>query len=332
MKQTDFQLLHFNYRLMIQELLRRDVSCRLVPSTDILECSYQSHKEYLLETANRLIPSHYVTMLNDKIYAKYLLKDNYLPTAPFVVISTQDIDQVIELIESHLEYPICIKPHNFNHGYFVHPSIQNRNDLLFVWNESLAAKKFPVLLAEKHICGDDIRVFLMEGELPVILKRTPPKILGNGIDSLRTLIEIENEKRLNPRTSCLCDIYLKDPDGMRCLQRQGLTLDSIVEKDREVSLLFISNVTYGGSCQILDSIHEDYLNLARQVFSLFPGLSYLAVDFLITDYNKPFSPGNAVISELCTYPGYSMFLMPPTGHRVDIVARIVDRLFPETKK
>jgi cyanophycin synthetase len=325
--------LHFNYKLMIKELQKRGVVCRQIGATAVVECLYGNHKEYLLESSNRLIPAHYMSILNDKICVKSLLYDAKLPIAPGIVITTHHLDEAIEQIEAALEYPICIKPPDRNHGFCVHPSIQCRDELRYVWKINPVLQSFPALIVEKHIYGDDLRIFIMEDEEPVFLKRVPPQIAGNGKDSLATLIQEENERRLNPRTSCTSDIFLDDPDGMRCIERQGLSLDSVIEKGRIVPLLFVSNVSYGGTChRLTEGVHSDYLRLAQEAFSLFPGLVYLAVDLLVENIGQPYVPTNAVISELATYPGYSLFLLPSEGPPVDIVARIIDRLFPETKE
>lgn len=324
--------LHFNYRLMIQELQRRGIQCRKIGATSIIECLYGTHKEYLLETSNRLIPAHYNSILNDKICVKSILSDAGLPTAPSLTISSRDLEGAIKQIEKTLEYPVCIKPADGNHGFCVHPSIQSRDELRAVWKENQTLQYFPILLVEKHIKGDDFRIFLMKGEEPICVKRLPAQIVGNGIDALSSLIRKENNRRLNPRTNCTSDIFLDDPDGMRCIKRQGLSLDSIIEKGRVVSLLFVSNVSYGGTCyRLTEGIHDDYIQLAQQVFALFPELTYLAVDLLVENISQPYVPINAVISELSTYPGFSLFLLPSEGPPVDIVARIVDRLYPETK-
>lgn len=323
--------LHFNYRLMIRELQKRGIHCRRMGVTTVVECLYKNHKEYLLEASNRLIPAHYQYILNDKICVKTLLTDAGIPIAPYVLIPPHNLNEAIDLIEAHLQYPICLKPPDRNHGFCVHPSIQNRDELCAVWKSNPVLQTFPALIAEKHFEGDDLRVFLMKGEDPVFLKRIPPQIIGNGKDSLRTLIANENDRRLNPRTKCTSDIFLDDPDGMRCIERQGLSLDSVIENGRVVPLLYVSNVSYGGTCHhITTGIHHDYQNLAEQTFSLFPELTYLAVDLLVQDVSKPRSQTNAVVSELGTYPGFSLFMLPSEGPPVDIVSRIVDRLFPET--
>lgn len=325
--------LHFNYRLLINELQSRGVICRLLPNTEIVECEHEGKTEYLMETCNSLIPSNYYFLANDKLHAKMLLLHAGLPTAPFELITTKNFIEAAEQIEHSLSYPVCLKPPHLTHGYFVHPFLENRGDLQSVWEKSLLPENFHTLIAEQHVKGDDVRIFLMESEEPVVLLRKPPEILGNGKDSLGSLIEKENKRRMNPRINCLCDIYLKDPDGMRCLKKQNLTLDSIPEENRRIPLLYVSNVTYGGTCEnITGKIHRDYLDLANRVFSLFPGLPYLAIDLLIENFQEPLAKTNAQILELCTNPGFSLFEMPSSGTPVPLVSRIADRLFPQTKE
>jgi hypothetical protein len=42
------------------------------------------------------------------------------------------------------------------------------------------------------------------------VEREPANIIGDGIHTIRELIDQENYRRMHPRNSCLCEIWIDD--------------------------------------------------------------------------------------------------------------------------
>jgi hypothetical protein len=58
---------------------------------------------------------------------------------------------------------------------------------------------------------------------------------------------------MNPRTTCLCPIYIDDVEGKRALEEQGLTPETILAKNQQATLRYHANVSWGAECEnVLD--------------------------------------------------------------------------------
>ena len=77
-------------------------------------------------------------------------------------------------------------------------------------------------------------------------------------------------------------------------------------------------------------IHANFHVKAEKIFSCFPHLKYLAIDLLIKDPLQDAVVGNYVVSEVGTYPGFSLFTHPTVGQGYNVLKPIIDGIFPET--
>lgn len=327
-----YEHLPYNFRCLIEELKKRGISCRLIPTTDVLEASYRGHTEFLLPAHNRLIPANYEVILNDKYYLKMLLKEHGISVQEGSVFH-QSMDRgALNYVLSVLGFPVVIKATGSANGDYVHVNIRDKEEFIDVWQNSVAdCQNIHDFLVERYFDPPiDYRFFVMDGVPPVVVKRIPPSIVGNGKSSLVALIEEENERRMNPRKSCVGAIYLEDFEGNRTLRMQSLCMDSVLIKGQEVALRYNSNIRYGGMCEMItESVHPSYFELTKGIFQLFPGLGYLFIDLFSKDITEPVSEGDYAINEVSTALSLSMFTQPSKGAPFDIVTPIIDRLFPE---
>ncbi len=197
------------------------------------------------------------------------------------------------------------------------------------------AKQFSsrCILVEKYFEGDDYRFLIIADKDIAVVKRLAPKITGDGVSSIRELVDIENYRRMNPRTTCLCTIKIDDEESTRTLQKQGLTSSSIPSSDQTVLLRNNSNVSGGGSCEnVLDTVHETWFDLARRIHSLFPGNTFTCIDLLAKDVTVPVTKDGYAFCEFNSDPGFSLHEMPGTGKPHYVVKSMIDLLFPALKK
>lgn len=330
----DKSMFSFNLSLFQTYLEKRDIELQILANTDIVLAKKGNHIEYLVSYQNRLIPSNYYIILDDKYYSKNLMKERGYSVSEASVFDKHCLSEICEFAQK-LGYPVVLKKTNGAQGHNVYPNLKNEEELKTAFLDMLKSNPQFNILVEKHFEGDDYRFFMIDGvDEPFVIRRTAPIIVGDGVSTLDELITKENYRRLNPRSSCLSDIYMKDGDGMRALNHQKLTLDSIPKKGQTVRLRYNANVSRGGQCEALgnDQIHPSYIELAKSIHRLFPGLGYTSVDLLIHDESKPCSKDSYVFCEFNTGPGFSLHHMPGQGTPQNILDPIIDLLFPETKK
>jgi hypothetical protein len=329
----DFSLLPFNFSLLLKYIVKRGIKLEYLPTTDVVIATKGLHIEYFVNYQTKLTPLNYFTILNDKFYSKCLMNFHGISVPKAKVFGNHQKIEAYKFAEE-IGYPIVLKPTNSSQGNFVYANLKNENELSQVFEEfSLYSNQINMMI-EQYFLGTDYRFLVIEGvSEPFIVHRTVPEVVGDGVLTILELIEKENYRRTNPRETCLCTIKVEDEESSRVLKHQNLTFDTIIPKGQSVKLRYNANVSWGAQCETINNedVHPSYLNLAKQVHSLFPGNGFTSIDFLIKDINKPCSPDNYTFCEFNVDPGFSLHHMPGHGNSQNVLDPIVDLLFPETK-
>jgi cyanophycin synthetase len=327
-----FEHFHFNVRLFIQELQKRDIKCRLIPKTNIIEAVYGDHCEFITPEYNRIIPSIYSQLINDKFYMKQLLGDYGYPVAKGKLFLKNAQTSALWYAQEELGYPVVIKPTNLMHGNHVYLNINSSDEFNKIWSECIEPSGLGALIVEEYLPNtDDYRILVFENGTKATLKRTPPVVTGDGNSTIQELIIKENHRRMNPRNTCLCEIYIGDVEGKRALLEKGHKDTDILPKNEKLVLRYNSNISYGGECEnISEVVHPSYYKLAENILKHFPSLPFISVDLVAHDVTKDCAEDLHAIIECHTTVGYSMFSMPSKGPSFYILEPIIDLLFPET--
>ena len=232
-------------------------------------------------------------------------------------------------------YPVVLKPTNGAEGNFVYANLQNEKEFRVAFEDLSHFTSLSNMMVEKHFDGNDFRFFVIDGvDEPFVVHRTLPEIVGDGVLTIRELIEQENQRRTNPRNTCVGKLYIDDADGLRALRHQNLTPDSIVDKGKHIKLRYNANVCWGAECETIDNdaIHPSYLQLVQQIHTLLPGNKFTTVDLLVQNIKKPCTEKNHAFGEFNVHPGFSLHHMPSRGKPQNVLDPLVDLLFPETKR
>jgi cyanophycin synthetase len=330
MSTIDLSRLSFNFQLLLKALQYRKIQLRYISETNVVQASYQNHVEYLFEGLTRLIPSVYLPILDDKFYAKKFMKDHGFSVIPGMVFSPEERKEAIAYTHK-IGYPVVLKPTDSTNGDLAFVNLPDEKSFIEAFNEFARYTHTPNMLVEKFFVANDYRFLVMGDKDIAVVRRTLPYVRGDGQSTIRQLVEKENNRRMNPRATCLCPIYIDDSEGRRILRQQGLSSSSILPQDQTVTLRCNANVCWGGECQnALDIVHPSYLILAKKIHHLFPGSGYTSVDLLIHDPSLPALADNYVFCEFNSTPGLSLHLMPSAGKSHDVLNPIIDLLFPET--
>lgn len=328
----DDERIHFNDSSVYDEIARRGINLRFLPHTNIVEARYGSHVELLLNATTRSIPYVDAYILENKFHTKQLLKENGYSVSEGMAFDSNDINAAQSFVREELGYPIVIKPTGGAGGKYVFCNIQTDSEFRRAYS-ALSRVTFAPILVERFIAGvDDYRFFIINGKVISIVKRTPPVIVGDGISTIQQLVDAENERRMNPRTNCLCSIVIDDFDSERCFQMQCIGRNSILKKGEAIQCRFNANVSMGGECEtVKDIVHPSYSDIAVSILKLFSNLPVLVVDLLIRDCTQEACDGNYWVCECCCInPGLSLHTHPSKGKGDDIITPLVDLLFPET--
>jgi D-alanine-D-alanine ligase-like ATP-grasp enzyme len=323
-----FKHISFNARLLLKEMQKRGIKVDYFYSKDFIKATYKKHVEILRDIYTNLITYSTGIMIDDKYYAKKLLRQLEFKVVPGNVFDNNTILDSLEYAKK-IKYPVVLKPTSGSHGDSVYLDIENSKEL----EEKI--KKFLLIkgqnepyLIEKHYKGNEFRFFITKNNFFAAVARIPANVTGDGKNSLAGLVEIENNKRMYPRNTCLCEIRIDDV-VLDFLKKNEIGIDYVPKKNEIVFLRNNSNVSTGGNCyDVTDKVHPAFVKLAKNILKKLGDIPFLGIDLICEDVTRKIS--DYVICELNSTPGLSLHMMPEKGISRNTAGAIVDILFPET--
>lgn len=306
--------LDFNQSLLHQALRRQKARVNQIEQIQVYKVTSKRKHEWLYDIATSRSTYTAGWVISDKFYTKALLQHANIPTADGDWFDATTISTAIDYATA-LGFPVVLKPLVGSHGDFVYPLIESADELATKIDYLIKRKigKEPFLI-EKHIYGEEYRIFaLRDSDQYAVVHRKPAQVVGDGEHSILALIQIENFRRLNPRTTCVGDIKLDDV-LFDTLSKRKLTIEYVPTKDEVVRLRPSSNVSMGGVCEsVTERAHSSVKKLIRKIWAAIPGLSCVGIDLICADITKPLSTQMHVICELNAAPGLSLHQLPSAG-------------------
>ncbi len=237
---------------------------------------------------------------------------------------------------AELGYPVVIKPVVGHKGIGVTTNISREQDLEFAWEKAVESipEQQPIrVIVEQYFRGTDFRLLCVDGKFVAATERRPASVVGDGWSRVMELVERENDtlERLDTPTSPLGKIVI-DEQMDRCLQEQGISRDTVLEKGRRVLLRRVANLSAGGiSLDATRTIHPENMILAQDIAQHFQ-LTCLGIDVIAPDLSTSWREGRLGIIEINAAPGIFMHLKPAVGESVDVPSAILNTFFPVAKQ
>lgn len=324
----EFSDLSFNARLLLKEMIKRNIKLQYIKGTDVVKASLKSHKEILFDVFTSMIPYPSGILVDDKYYAKKILLSNGINVAPGEVFTAETREKAVDYAEK-IGFPVVLKPTVGSHGDHVFLKINNKKELREKISHFLSNNYGnEYYLIEKYSKGNEYRLFVTTNGFFACVSRVPANVIGDGEKNLKQLIEAENYRRMNPRTNCLCEIRV-DELTLDFLKKNKLNLNYIPKKNERVFIRFNSNVTTGGNCyEVTPLVNREFVELSKIILKIFKGLPFIGIDILCADISKPIK--DYIVCELNCAPGLSMHMLPEKGKPQNVAKEIVDVIFPES--
>lgn len=261
----------------------------------------------------------------NKQKTKNLLSAMFIPVPEGSTCDSED--ELLEIVIK-LDYPLVIKPLNGNQG-------KGATINITTWTAAHAAFLYAqtisnTVLVERYTKGSDFRILLVDYKIVAAAKRNPAHVIGDGIKSVKELIDTENlnSERGVGHTKNLTQITI-DQDSHNMLLRQNITLESIVEKGKTVILKSTANLSTGGTAEdVTDTIHPENIKLAERAARIM-GLNICGLDLIVDNLEEPISKNKGVIIEVNAAPGFRMHLAPTVGLPRAVGKAVVNMLYPE---
>ena len=176
------------------------------------------------------------------------------------------------------------------------------------WQLAAAAASAAVytddLLVEEQVPGDNYRLLYLDGQLVDAFVRRPPAVVGDGRSTVAALVRQANDERLNREAGVSQVLLTVDPDMVRTLARQDLTLRSVPAAGKRVVLKTVVNENAGADNTtatrlLCRSIVDD---CARAVRALRVRLA--GVDVITPNPTVPLQESGGVVLEVNAPPNF----------------------------
>ena len=228
----------------------------------------------------------------DKYTTANILRAQGIPV-PRQVVATS-VEVAIEAAQ-RLEYPVVVKPARNDYGTAVFVDLRDEAEVSNAFNE---ATKYGPVVIEKLIPGEYHRLMVINGKFRSACKQLPAHVIGDGNQSIRSLIEQANGARLANNWQPIPN----DDEALAQLKKQGLTMGSVPATGDTVKLRAQANLSNGGLTKdVTNSIHPANANLAERTVATID-IDVAGLDFITEDISKPYWEVGAAFSEVDVTP------------------------------
>ncbi len=190
----------------------------------------------------------------------------------------------------------------------------------------IAKKLSPWIIVEQELKGIVHRVTLIGGKLVAAMRREPPFVVGDGVSTIKQLVEKENQnpKRQGPHFHHIPMDEFADEE----IARQGLTWETVLEKDKFIVVRNNIGRSSGGSNTDLTSkVHPENKILFEKIAAVV-GDPLIGMDFIIEDISKPWQeqyPSGTI--ELNSVPFLDLHHFPLYGDVIDASGALWDIVY-----
>ncbi len=254
--------------------------------------------------------------IDDKWLLKQCLVASQVPVSNGqVVYSLGRAKQVF----AKLKKPVIVKPRFGSRGRHTTTHINSEVELVTAYRRARQLG-WPVMV-EEHLVGSVYRATCIDGQVSGILAGDPPRITGDGVQTIRALIDNKNATRhaeQGPvRFTAKLDTFLLS---------LGYTLESVLPAGLTIDVSEKIGLSYGGmSREMIDVTHpkllEEFNRAAAAVADPIIGF-----DFISTDVTADPATVRWGIIECNSVPFINLHHDPLEGTPVNVAGRVFDWL------
>jgi cyanophycin synthetase len=228
-----------------------------------------------------------------------------------------------------LSKPVITKPNIGSRSRHTTTHITNEEQFIVAFKK--ARQLSPWVMIEEELSGFVFRGTLINKKLEGVLRREPAYVTGDGIHTVRELIDIENSKPL--RHGPLFHTVGLDEEALKELAHFKRTPDTIPKKDEVITLgQKTSRGVGGGITDVTEHIHPDNKKMLEKVAEVLDD-PLIGVDFIMDDVSISWKdqPRSGVI-ECNSAPFIDLHHFPLVGKPRNLAAKLWDIIYPSSKK
>ncbi|ERJ59291.1 cyanophycin synthetase [Sphingobacterium paucimobilis] len=309
---------------IVDAAVSRNIPWRRLNEDSIVMLGYGNKQRRICATVADSTSNIAVELAQDKAQVKAILAENNIPVPNGEVIShLNELDDAIQ----RLGYPLAIKPVDGNHGRGVTTHILNEEEAILAFHR--ACRESANVMVERFVRGEDYRFLVINYKVVAISRRSPAKVTGDGKNSIRELITIENSNPLRGEGHDQVLTRIKiDKDTEQILKEHHLSLDHVLPSGTVLHVKDTANLSTGGTAEDVTDIVPQLTKRMMERVARLIGLDVCGIDVISSDIQEPMTQKNGAVLEVNAAPGFRMHTHPSKGQARDVGQAMIDLLFP----
>lgn len=306
------------------EAKKRNIPVTRIGNESMVRLGYGKYSHLVQSTLTDQTSCICADISSNKQLTKAILSEHKVPVPEGKTVYSE-LSAV--MAANQIGLPVVVKPIDGNQGKGVSLNLKSEEEIKAAFRN--AARHGSGVIVEKFIGGKDFRVLVVAGKVSAVAERKPACVVGDGIHTLRELVEIKNQdpNRGEQHEKPLTKIRL-DSVALAELKKYGRSVNDIPAPGETVLLRENGNLSTGGTAaDRTEVIHPDNAELAVRA-AVAVGIDIAGVDFVAEDISKSILETGGAVVEVNTAPGIRMHLYPSEGTPRNVAKEIVDHLFP----
>lgn len=299
--------------IIVNEARSRGITVNVIDhEAGYFELSLGGRKIVCRESLSELTTAVAMSRCDDKRVTRRLFERSGLRVPAQRVADTSEANT--QFMERHKR--VVVKPARGEQGRGITVDVRTADELKTAIG---AAKTYcEDVVLEQFVEGQDLRVIVIDFDVVAAAVRRPPKVVGTGEHSIRTLIEKYNRRRM-AATGGESRVPL-DQQTKHCVRSVGYELDETLPPGVSIGVRHTANLHTGGTIHdVTDRLHPELrracIRAAQAIDIPVTGLDLMVPEVTGPDY---------VLIEANERPGLANHEPQPTA------ARFIDLLFPQS--
>jgi D-alanine-D-alanine ligase-like ATP-grasp enzyme len=252
--------------------------------------------------------------MDDKWELKKFLKAHKVPVA--FGESVSKLEDALKIFRKGRK-PFITKPQLGSRGRHTTTHIYTEKQLIEGFK--IAKKLCRYVIVEEHLVGSVYRGTYVNGEVVGILRGDPPRITGDGVSSIKKLIALKNKNRHKEVVKVAITPHLE-----KFLERQGLSVQSILKKGQTIDLSEKIGTSYGGyRVEEMPITHPKILKYVKRAGDALK-TPIVGFDFIIEDIAKDPDKQKWGFIEANSLPFIDLHHFPLEGPSLNVAAKVWD--------
>jgi cyanophycin synthetase len=269
------------------------------------------------------------TITTDKYKTASFLKAFAVPTPDTILAGSAENNEVF-----HARYgAIVVKPRDGSHGEGITTNVESPDQLARAID--VARNIHKDVLLQQQVVGEDHRLLFIDGKMAAAVKRIPAFVIGDGISTVRQLIEQRNNTIAqlweDIRSGAVSDEEVRGSVSKTPIEEVisafgEAFLDTVPGPNEHTAVVRKANVSLGGQTEdITDTVSPELISSLENLLKHI-SLPICGVDVMSTDISAPLGSNQSYVIELNAAPGLKLHELPAVGTLRNVCAQVAESL------